>query len=91
MKECRPWAGDVLEEACSTPNKKTVSFSDDQGRQETQEHSHGYNAGVSNETKQAPEHDRGSGPVEEPQDYLVKPDEWSREGSDSAIDIKTNG
>ncbi|CAD6577433.1 MAG: peroxisome assembly protein (Peroxin-2) [Alectoria sarmentosa] len=37
IKECRPWAGDVLEEACSTSNKKTVSFSDDEKKQETEE------------------------------------------------------
>ena len=34
VKECKPWAGDVLEEACSTPNRKTVSFSDEKGSQE---------------------------------------------------------
>lgn len=39
VKECRPWAGDVLEEACSTLNKKTVSFSDNNDAQETQESS----------------------------------------------------
>lgn len=35
VKECKPWAGDVLEEACSTPNKKTVSFSDEKNSQDT--------------------------------------------------------
>ncbi len=44
VKECRPWAGDVLEEACSTPNKKTVSFSDDKGGQERQESSYDQHA-----------------------------------------------
>ena len=45
VKECKPWAGDVLEEARSIPTKKTVSFSDDKDRQETQELSYGQHAG----------------------------------------------
>ena len=39
VKECKPWLGDVLKDVSSTPNKKTVSFSDDQVGQETQESS----------------------------------------------------
>ena len=39
IKECKPWAADVLEEACSNQSKKTVSFLDTNGRQETQESS----------------------------------------------------
>ena len=38
-KECRPWAGDILEEACLSPNKKTVSFSANNDSKETQESS----------------------------------------------------
>ena len=57
VKECRPWAGDVLEPAFSILNNKTVRFSDDQGRQETQDSIYGQHAKVSNET----EHDRRSG------------------------------
>lgn len=45
VKECKPWAGDVLEEACSTLNKKNVSFSDDNGRRETQERSNAQHSG----------------------------------------------
>lgn len=46
VKECKPWAGDILEEACSTSNKKTVSFSSDEDTQETpEESSHGQNKG----------------------------------------------
>ena len=51
IKECKPWVGDVLEEALSSSNKKAVSFSDDECRQETQEEaSRGPNAGMNNET-----------------------------------------
>lgn len=39
VKECKPWAGDVLEQASSASNKKTVSFSDDEGKQATKEES----------------------------------------------------
>ncbi len=39
VKECKPWAGDVLEQASSTSNKKTVSFSDDEGKQAIKEES----------------------------------------------------
>ncbi|KAF6226162.1 hypothetical protein HO133_009028 [Letharia lupina] len=45
VKECKPWAGDVLEEACSILNKKNVSFSDDNGRRETQERSNAQHSG----------------------------------------------
>ena len=46
VKECEPWAGDVLEEACSTSNKKTVSFSSDEDTQQTpEESSHRQNKG----------------------------------------------
>lgn len=41
VKECKPWLGDVLEEVCSIPNKKIVSFSDDKAGQETQESTYG--------------------------------------------------
>ena len=58
VKECRPWAGDVLEPAYSTPNNKSVRFSDDKvGRLETQESSYGKHSEASNKT----EHDRRSG------------------------------
>ena len=40
VKECKPWAGDVLQEACSTQNKKSVSFSDEKGIPGTQESSY---------------------------------------------------
>lgn len=50
IKECKPWAGDVLEGACSTTNKKTVSFTDNHGRQDTEESSYGYELGLNNET-----------------------------------------
>ena len=55
VKECKPWAGDVLEQASSTSNKKTVSFSDDEGKQAMKEESsHGESTGVNNETEQLP-------------------------------------
>ena len=37
VKECRPWAGDVLAEACSNPNKKSVGFLDENGSHKTQQ------------------------------------------------------
>lgn len=37
VKECKPWAGDVLENSPGLSNKKTVSFSDDDESQKTQE------------------------------------------------------
>ena len=50
VKECKPWAADVLEEACSNQSKKTVSFLDTKGRQETHEISYGQHPRVHNET-----------------------------------------
>lgn len=79
VKECRPWAGDVLEESCSTLNKKIVSFSDSNGRQERQDCQH---IGLCNGTAQQPEHDRGSGQVEKLDTRLDEFQDWSREDSD---------
>lgn len=84
VKECKPWAGDVLEEARSTPTKKTVSFSDDQRRQETQNPPYGQHAGVSNETEQQPDH--RSGQTAKLPDSLLEFHEWVCEESESAID-----
>ena len=82
VKACRPWAGDVLEESCSTLNKKTVSFSDSNGRQETQDSSYCQHIGLCNGTAQQPEHDRGSGQVEKLDTRLDESQDWSREDSD---------
>lgn len=90
IKECKPWAGDVLEAACSTPNKKTVSFSDDKGRQEKQVSPYSQHTRVNNEIEQQPEKDCGSGKLEKLSGRLVESQEWVREESDSGIDIGTN-
>ena len=80
VKECKPWAGDVLEEVCSTSNKKTVSFSDDEGRQETQEgSSYGQPTRSNNETRQQPKADRGSEQLEKLPGGLLESQEWLRE------------
>ena len=91
VKECKPWAGDVLEEACSTSNKKTVSFSRDEDRQETQEESsHAQYIGVNDKSEAPPKYDRGFGQMEKLLGGPHKPQEWLREESDSGIDIRTN-
>lgn len=91
IKECKPWVGDVLEEALSSSNKKTVSFSDEECSQETQEESsHGQNTGVTNETGQPTEHDRRSEQAEKLPSGLVKSQDWLREESDSGNDIRNN-
>lgn len=41
VKECRPWAADVLEEASTSGTRKKVSFSDDEGRFDEQEKGQG--------------------------------------------------
>ena len=41
VKECRPWAGDVLEEAATTGTRKKVSFSDEEDRRDEQEKGQG--------------------------------------------------
>ena len=91
VKECKPWAGDVLEEACPTSNKKIVSFSDDEGRQETQEgSSHGQHTRVNNESQQQPKSNHGSEQLEKLPGGLVESQEWLREESDSGIDSGPN-
>ena len=89
VKECKPWAGDVLEQACSTSNKKTVSFSDEEGRQEIQEEPSQNQKTGYNEAELPPEHDRRSGRLDNPHG-LVESQKWLREESDSGTDIRTN-
>lgn len=91
IKECKPWAGDVLEEVYSTSNKKSVSFSDDEDRQETQEESsYGQYTGLKNENEQQAEHNRGSEQMENRPSGAAESQEWLREGSDSGVDIGTS-
>lgn len=37
VKVCKPWAGDVLTETTSSPNRKTVSFSNDEKKSEAEQ------------------------------------------------------
>ena len=37
VKECKPWAGEVVEDVSSSPSKKTVSFSDEEDGQKAPE------------------------------------------------------
>lgn len=90
VKECQPWAGDVLEEACTSPNKKTVCFSDDKGMPKTQQARYGQHAGVAFETGPQPENDRGGGQLENLTGDLLESHEWLREESDSGNDTGTN-
>lgn len=55
----RSWTGDVLEEAFSILNKKTVSFSDDKDGKEAKELLYGQYSVVSNESEQQPKKDGG--------------------------------
>lgn len=40
-KQCKPWAGDVLEEESQAADKKTVSFSDDEEDSSSVDEKHG--------------------------------------------------
>ena len=86
IKACRPWAGDVLEEVCSTPTKKTVSFSDDKDGQGVKESSYGQRSGVSTESDQQPENDGRPGKITKHQGHPIDSHEWAREDSDFGND-----
>lgn len=82
VKECRPWAGDVLEEISTTGTRKKVSFSDDEDRLDEQ----GIEQGTAIETE-AQEgnmiHDSANpsdGNIERSlSDGQVESQEWARE------------
>lgn len=92
VKECRPWAGDVLIETTITANKNLVSFPEEDEKQPEEKR-------VS-ESKRASEDDEVIGSyhaVEEKANQNVSDEgyesrEWARQGSDtSVVDVELEG
>ncbi|MCJ1463104.1 peroxisome assembly protein (Peroxin-2) [Pseudocyphellaria aurata] len=86
VKECRPWAGDVLTESTIHTNRKTVSFSEEGGKQP--------------EGKRIFEDDHSIGSyyaVEAKADQIISDEshvsrEWAHQGSDTfAADVELEG
>lgn len=79
VKECKPWAGDVLEDAILSSSKKSVSFSDDEEKrgahQDIEDASHGLE--TNGDKAQS--------------DGLAESYGWAREESDSGIDLRPAG
>lgn len=80
MKECKPWAGDVVEEATVFPSKKSVSFSDDDEKLEAEKE-----VQVSSQGPEKSGHEVH--PNARPSNALTESYEWAREESDSGIDV----
>lgn len=83
IKECKPWAGDVLENSPGSSNKKAVSFSDDESQKTLEE-------------KEIPTDviEGNSGDLQSERkllDEFAASQQWAREGSDSGIDVRPNG
>ena len=81
VKECKPWAGDVLEETSIPGAKKKVSFSDDEDKQNEQEK--GQKLITETETRESTIDDRSTKFVNEKAEALlsdgqVESQEWAR-------------
>ena len=83
VKECKPWAGDVLEARPISPNKKIVSFSEERDSEKIQEEkAASADTAESNETSQS---------ETRPPDGLAESQQWAQEGSGSGVDVRPNG
>lgn len=80
VKECKPWAGDVLEATLAPTNKKTVSFSkeDDESQSEVEK----IKDDIGNDIKNNSDHSN-----KKSLGVLVDSEEWAQEGFDSGIDV----
>lgn len=81
VKECKPWTADVLEEASVSPQKKSVSFSDDDEKREAHQEMKVSSLESEKDGDEAQQYMRHS-------DELTESYEWAREESDSGIDVR---
>lgn len=86
-KECRPWAGEVLEEPSVSANKKSVSFFDRDTSHAGEEKDIGYNPSKLDQSA----HPGDKGSETEDSEALLDSQEWAQNNSDSGIDIRTDG
>ena len=84
VKECKPWAGDVLENSPGSPSKRIVNFSDDDESQKTQEEKEIPTDIVEGNSGDLQSERRHS-------DEFAAFQQWAREESDSGIDVRPNG
>ena len=91
IKECKPWAGDVLEERPASPNKKSVSFSDEEDQRPKEE-----NRDPRSDTDEKDVGDHQPELIEDfdsdgrLSDGLIESHEWAQEESDSGVELRTD-
>lgn len=84
VKECKPWAGDVVEITPHSSSKKTVSFSDEEDTSIKREDKiFGFETAEKDDDYDMLKRRSSGG--------LVESEEWAREESDSGIDVRPMG